>query len=520
MGSSSRSRFVCLTISALMLLTTILPVAAGDGMPAYHIVDVTDPDHPDLFSTTFESRQLARVDLVNDTHERIRLFLSVYSLDPGTNLTIMVPLRTLPVDVTGEPKKESEFRKDYLLDRIEMEVIEQDPGEANAKLWEETATAIQTLFGSMLLTYPGEYSRQHFRLVSDGRKGEDSGTLGGGDELIVEPEPVQHYEFDGFSIDVFGVDSAGILDDYLADKGLVLPESDALDRYRDQYVAVVEAESKPPIDPERFEMLASKAPNSTAVLIEEIRSDPIRSQDEVWDLKDQIYREIRNELSGHDDYYDLRYQLQDIGYELVDAIFGATDFEGEVLTIDLPLDGDRIFFPLGTSAGWPNQVGDIDILFRVPEDTDLAISKAGDAYLDGHHWYLFSMEQANPGFDLESPLLEGSEDRRAEAARAEWTYESSETLGLLIAALVLLVLWFGFSFLLRRTYEIEGAPVRDPLLWAMLGLGLLISIPGALLAYLMLRPVPRRELSQRLATLTPIAMYPAAVVMFVLGVVL
>jgi hypothetical protein len=165
-------------------------------------------------------------------------------------------------------------------------------------------------------------------------------------------------------------------------------------------------------------------------------------------------------------------------------------------------------------------VGDIDILFRVPEDTDLEIDKAEDAFFDGHHWYLFSMEQANPGFDLESIPSVGSEDRRTEASRAEWTYENSEALGLLIAALVLLVLWFGFSFLLRRTYEIEGLPVRDPLLWAMLGLGLLISIPGALLVYLMLRPVPRRELSQRLATLTPIAMYPAAVVMFVLGVVL
>ncbi len=519
MGSSSRTRLVCISLAALMLLTTILPVAAGDGMPAYQIVDVTDPDHPDLFSTTFESRQLARVDLVNDTHERIRLFLSVYSLDPGTNLTIMVPLRTLPVDVTGEPMKESEFRKDYLLDRIEMEVIEQDPEEANAKLWEETATAIQTLFGSMLLTYPGEYSRQHFRIESEGRKGEDTAGLADDGGVIVEPEPVQHYEFDGFSIDVFGVDSAGILDNYLADKGLVLPETDALDRYRDQYVAVIEAESKPPIDAEDFEMLASKAPNSTAVLLEEVRSDPKRSQDEVWDLMDQLHYEIRSELSDTDDY-DLRYQLEGIAYTLVDAIFGATDFEGEVLTVDLPLDGDRVFFPLGTSAGWPNEVGDIDIMFRVPEDTDLAIAKAKDAYLDGHHWYLFSMEQANPGFDLESPLLEGSEDRRAEAARADWMYDNSEALGLLFAALALLVLWFGFSFFLRRTYEMKGRLGRDPFLWAMLGLSLLISIPGALLVYLMTIPVPRSELTQRLATVTPMAMYPAVVVMFVLGVVL
>jgi hypothetical protein len=520
MGSSSRTRSVCLSIAALMMLSTVLPVVAGDGMPAYHIVDVTDPDHPDLFSTTFESRQLARVDLVNDTHERIRLFLSVYSLDPGTNLTIMVPLRTLPENVRGEAMKESEFRKEYMLDRVETEVVQQDPEEANAKLWEETSTGLQTLFGSMLLTYPGEYSRQNFRLVSDGKGREDSAGLGGGGEVILEPEPVQHYEFDGFSIDVFGVDAAGILDSYLADKGLVLPDSDDLDEYRDQYVAVVEAGSKPPIDADDYEMLRSYAPNSTDLLIEEVRSDPKRNEDQIWDLKRQIYRAIRNELPDNESYYDNLYQLENIEHDLVDAVFGATDFEGETLTIDLPLDGDNIFFPLGTSAGWPNQVGDIDILFRVPEGKDLAISKAQDAYFDGHHWYLFSMEQANPGFDLESPLLKGSEERRTEAGRAEWIYESSENLGLLIAAIILLVLWFGFSFFLRRTYEIEGRLVRDPLLWAMLGLSLLISLPGALLVYLLARPVEREELTKRLATVTPVAMYPAAAVMLVLAVVL
>jgi hypothetical protein len=48
----------------------------------------------------------------------------------------------------------------------------------------------------------------------------------------------------------------------------------------------------------------------------------------------------------------------------------------------------------------------------------------------------------------------------------------------------------------------------------------LISIPGALLVYLYISPVKRSELSRGLATVTPIAMYPAAVIMFVLGLVL
>jgi hypothetical protein len=506
----------------MLLLTSIVAPVAGDGMPAYRIVDVNDPDHPDLFISTFESRQLARIDLVNSTHQRIRLFLSVYSLDPGKNLTIMVPMRTLPVDVTGEPMKESEFREEYFLDKVETEVIEQDPGEAQAKLWDETSTALQSVFGSMLLTMPGEYSRQHFRLVSDdGGYGKTAGEDGAGSVRVGDPQPVQHYEFDGFSIDVFGVDSAGILDDYLADKGLVIPESNALDMYRDQYVAVIEAESKPPIDPDDFEKLSTYAPNTTAALVAQIRYNPKLNAQKMEDLERSLYRMMSLEVDDDNvSTYDLRDELTYILYDLVEAIFGSTDFEGEVLTVHLPLDDGKVFFPLGTSEGWPNIVGDIDILFRVPADKDLDIERTEDAYFGGYHWYLFQMELANPGFDLESAVMEGDEDRRAEAARADWIYGNSQNLGYLFTLAILLVLWFGFAAMLRRTYEIEGGVSNDPVLWVMLGLSVVISIPGALLVYFMVRPLKAKEITKHAPPITAVAMYPAAVVMFILAVVL
>jgi len=519
MGSVARTWMIGVFFVGLLLLTAVLPQVAGDGMPAYRIVDVNDPDHPDLFTSTFESRQLARIDLVDGTHQRIRLFLSVYSLDPGKNLTIMVPMRTLPVDVTGEPMKESEFRKEYMLDRVETEVVHQDPEEAGAKLWSETSSALQMTFGSMLLTFPGEYSRQTFRLVDgDGKYGESTGT--DGVKVRDDPVPVQHYEFDGFSIDVFGVDSAGRLDDYLAAKGLMIPESDALDRYRGQYVAVIEAEAKPPIDPELFSLCTTYAPNTTSGLIDTLREDPQLSPDERWDLQRATEREWQREVKGLSLSSQLHWDIEQAFDQLIDAVFGSTDFEGEVLTVDMPLDDGLMFFPLGTSAGWPNQVGDIDILFRVPEGKDLEIEGTKDAYFDGHHWYLFSMEQANPGFDLDSPVKEGDESRKAAAARAEWTYDNSTTLAYLIAFAIVMVLWIGFAFFLRRTYEIEGPLVRDPLLWGMLGLSFLVSIPGALLVYFMLWPLKGREIKENLAAITPMAMFPATVVMFILAVML
>lgn len=518
MGSMARTWISCASVTILLLLT-VIPFVAGDGMPAYRLVDVDDLDGPSPFTTTFESRQLARVDLTDPTHQRISLFLSVYSMDPGKNLSIMVPLRTLPDDVTGKPMKESEFREEYMLDKIEVEVVEQDPEEAEAKLWEETSSALQSVYGSMLFTLPGEYSRQHYRLTSDGGKGESWAGTDSVGTTVGDPVPVQHYEFDGFSIDVFGVDAGGILENYLANKGLALPEGGAFDSYMGQYVAVVEAESSPPIDPEDFDLLRQWAPNMTQNLTDQLRESPKLSSNEIrnlkWTLESQIYDEV-----GWSDRRNIERSLERIMRDLVDAVYGSTDFAGEVMTIDLPLDDGKIFFPLGTSAGWPNEVGDIDILFRVPEDKDLDIADAKDAFHDGSHWYLFQMELANPGFDLESTILEGNEDRKVEAARADWTYENSKTLGYLFALISLLVLWFGFAFFLRRGYEIDDRLATNGTLWAMLGLSLLISIPGALLVFFLIYPVPLKDIKTRLGAVTPIAMYPSAVAMFILAVVL
>ncbi len=498
-----------------------MPVAA-DGMPSYHMGE-EDPEL--VFGSLFESRQLARVDLVNDTHERISLFLSVYSLDPGKNLSILVPLRTLPADVSGGPMKESDFRGTFLLDRAEEEVVRQDPDVAWSGLREEFAGSLQGCFGSMLLTLPGEYIRDkvHF-VLDDTYRGKDTSESGG--EYVVDqgPEPVQHYEFDGFSIDVFSVDAGPQLSQYLQEKGLVLPEGGQLERYNAHYLAVVEGATKPPIDEEDFALLQQYAPNTTRELADELISNPERSEYEVWDLKYYMEYPLEKEVRGivsNDDTYWYRYRdVRDVFYELVDAVFGATDFEGEVLTIDLPLDSGRVFFPLGTSAGWPNEIGDIDVLFRVPEDRDLALTSSRDAYFGGSHWYLFQMSGANPDFDLESTVSAGDESHRKAAERAAFLNDNATSLGGLLAALVVLMAWFGTALAVRRWRGLEGKTIRDPLMWMMLGGSLVLSIPGALLAYLMIYPLPARVLLDRNLPVGTLASYPVACVLFVVGVLL
>ena len=91
-----------------LILFTYLPPVLGDGMPVYsYVKDKAEAEK--LYGTTFESRQLANVEYLNSTHQRIDLFLSIFSLDPRENLTVLVPFRQLPEEVDMEKGNDSDF---------------------------------------------------------------------------------------------------------------------------------------------------------------------------------------------------------------------------------------------------------------------------------------------------------------------------------------------------------------------------------------------------------------------------
>jgi hypothetical protein len=209
--------------------------------------------------------------------------------------------------------------------------------------------------------------------------------------------------------------------------------------------------------------------------------------------------------------------LEEAFNELVDALFGSTDFAGETLHIELPLDSGKVFFPLGTSTGWPNAVGDIDVLFRVAEGKNLELPSSTDAFFDGGHWYLFQMANANPSFDLESAVTAGDASRRDEADRAAFLHDNGAALGGLMVALAALAVWFGVALVARRVWGGRGPILRSPVMWLTLGGALCLSVPGAALAYLLIRPVPAGELPRHLAPMTALAVWPVAIGLFALG---
>jgi hypothetical protein len=233
-------------------------------------------------------------------------------------------------------------------------------------------------------------------------------------------------------------------------------------------------------------------------------ASPEQVKDYIWE------RYLRHNRGSTTDYM----------FQLVDAVYADMDFSGEVLTIDLPLDSGRVFFPLGTSAGWPNKVGDITVLFRVPEGKALSIPGTQDVYFSGSHWYLFEMEDANPGFDLDSTLTASSSEQRDVRMRAAFLTDNAWLIAALLVGAITVVVWLVAVLAADRATGRRRGVLRSPVTWLMLGAALLLSVPGALLVYLMARPVPLDELRRNRVVLASATAFPVVAALFAVGVAL
>jgi hypothetical protein len=530
-----KTRLAMIAIASMvitLLAVSILPPVTGDGcLTVSYGVYKENPEK--AFSSIFESRQLAQVELKDNFHQRISLFLSVYSLNPGNNLTILVPLRTLPNFVSGEPIKEDEFRERFKIDRVEKEIKKQDPDKAKENLAKGVREKMQMIGGAMIWTYPAEYTRQNIKEHYGDGKGyeEDAGTMGGGGDFgKEEPEPIQVYEFDGFSIEVYGVSAGPTLKEHLETKGLMLPNSTVFESYMGQYVAVVESKAKPPIDEALFDLILEFAPNTLDYVVERNRNNPRMSgwerEDFMYDVEDQIQQEFDNVVHKkqiEDRNYTTEVTWLDVDSAMttfVTAIFGETNYDGEVVYIDSPLDNGKMYFPLGTSGGWPNAVGEIDVLFKVPEEKALFVQDSQDVFFDGSHWYLFHMENANPAFDLESSVMRAEEGRQDEMERAAFINDHWEELGLGINVLVIIVTWFSLGLGLKIARRKKERVFTNPGMYLFLGLSFLVSVPGALLIYFIFKPIPIKEIKDNIVPMVMLVMFPLSIIFFVLGVVL
>jgi len=508
-----RMKRALIALTAILFLVPMIPPAGGDGMPVYTYVKDNE-EARELYGTTFESRQLANVEYLNSTHQRIDLFLSIFSLDPRENLTVLVPFRQVPVEVNMEKGNDTDFLDRFGYTEIKKESGKQDVKRTSSRFAERTGHSLQDLGTSAVSTPLGTLTSYVARTYAldpgDGKRGyeEDTGGLGGTNSASKEVEEIAYYEFDGASVSVYSVSANATLEDFISVVDLgTLPTitRDVVEEYREQYVAVIETLPSPPVDQETYDWLREVMPETMDDLINRF-SDLERLS--YMDAQEQV---IQYSYNGFREMVDSDYNMSDISKFMIDewydymdrwewdpydspfdilekmeslifAVYGFTDFQGHTLSVTTSLDEGDLYFPLGTSKGWDNPIQETIIIARVPKDLSLDpnIDISHSAFMEDEHCYIFEYFDANPENDLEASINDASMGERASSAFSKFIYWNTAWAPVIFALIFELLLWFGLLWLTGKAVSPDKKiPTITKRKLSMAVLNLIISAPVA-----------------------------------------
>ena len=441
-----------------LLSLSLIPSVSGDGTPIYYQSNSANKGDP--YAVTVEARQLASVTLLNDTHQRIDLFLSVYSFEPDRNMTIIVPFRTIPDGVDSDNTIDSNFLKEIRYDKIKDLSYEQSVDHAQDMMLKKAkksiiAGAVSSDFGPLGLfaLYLADNYHSASRKYID-EEGGKIGSSGGGDydKGVIE---IKRYDFEGTSVRVFSVGVNATLDSFLQGIDIVDPPSmtaEVLEDYKGHYALTIDCKTSPPIRNEDFRMLKDLIPNTLSELknytntnvLEQSRipknaryyaqegfreiidsQRDIESLLELYECEVPAYERVKD---WTDDYYKYPYKWYSYNWhpfdlynhiiDLLNVIYGYSEMNGTVISVISSLEHGKIYFPLGTSKGWSRPISQTVIVLDVPKDLELEhnLPITYSAFINERRYYLFEYLDANPKDDIVGTILpsDGEAERRAE----------------------------------------------------------------------------------------------------------
>jgi hypothetical protein len=495
--------------SVALFLVPLFPPASGDGMPVYTYVK-DEEEARQLYSTTFESRQLANVELLNSTHQRIDLFLSIFSLDPSQNLTVLVPFRQLPEDVDMERTNDTKFLKEIGYDRIVSESSVQDLGKTTGRFAERTGNGLKDL-GTSTVTSPlgllSLHVAEEYVLSSSGGDDYNDKEESGRDSAQANKEvkEVSHYDFDGASVSIYSVSANATLEDFISVVDLeTLPTvtRDVVEEYKDQYVAVIETEPSPPIPEETYSWLMEIMPRTMKKIISgfedqkrlsytEVQQEIVQNSYEGFmEMVDSGYNTSGYDQEWMDRYYkwilewewngdDTPFNILEKMESLFFAVYGFSDFQGHTLSVTTELDEGCLYFPLGTSKGWDNPIQDTIIIMRTPEENslDLGMDPDHSAFIDDEHCYIVEYFDANPDEDLVGKVVDVGNGEKARASFSEFIHAVTGWAPFIVALLFQFVMWFLLVWAFKRTTRDSDLKVLSARNLVMGAMNILLSAP-------------------------------------------
>lgn len=370
-------KFFAVLIVFLLILPSFSYSAQADGIPVTVLHG---------YSAMRENYQLAYIDAYGNS-ERMHLFLSVDSLDPGEPLTILVPLRTHPSDISMENMSNRDFRQRY--DFSEIHDLHKKQTNGTERFRKEMTSMFPEVLVAEIGGLPLFLWAYAQRPVSAGISS------------------YEHYEGKGLSVDVYSFNSSDSLSDFYESMGVSVPQEvqETITKYGDFSVAVIRAVTKLPIPEDEYEALERYVPE----VISNFR-DFVETHEEIYmvggwpnipdeDFQDMLWKVHKKEMEMGGSV-----PLESYFRDLVLSTYGFGDVEGFEISMNLPLYEGKAFYPLGTSPAW-KKVGKIEIMFSCHDSLDISFDgEMEEAFYNGKHYYLWSSENSAPDYDLEGDL--------------------------------------------------------------------------------------------------------------------
>jgi len=262
-----------LIILAVLTLLIIPGFVFADGMPFPRPQQKTFD-----FTSVKEKQQYATIEVLSNYFEKMNLFLSLTSLDyENHNITVVIPLKSIPQDVTGDKMNSTDFLNKYGFGNVENMIERQSVGGLVKKSAPKIRDALGEYIMLSLISPLYEISKLAFSPFYGGFFGstamsaEATKSTAGNYPGVTQ---IATYHFEDATVDIYSVESGDTLGDFLVDYyDLVLPDNvrETIDVYKNHYVAILNALVGPPSDVSMFKQYA---PNTFKEALRYVRSNP------------------------------------------------------------------------------------------------------------------------------------------------------------------------------------------------------------------------------------------------------
>lgn len=387
---------------ALLLLigNMISPLVSGDG---FTIATA------EIYAGLRENHQLAFID-VHEEYQDMELFINIVSLDPGNNITLVIPLRTQAESFEVENMTDNEFKRSRRMDHIPALGERQTEG-----------------FDRLMNRLTDEGAKDVASFMLKGGVIDSLGDLGMTLGFTSDKDEVEYSE-DGFSVDLKTFRSEESLKQFFDNLNMTIPDHirDTVQRYSNYSLAIVNFTTAPPIPEEEFTVLQTTAPSALSAFKSYVRENDrlvvhkrSLQKDDLRNIimsghggggngsLSMIYNDLSRELSSYmKDHPELppRWdeEVLDTFVNLVAATYGIGDLDGYALQFRLPLFEGKAFFPLGTTPTW-NGINEVRVIFACDRDRSIEFEHDPDfeAFEWDRHYYIWNFGSEAPDFDLE-----------------------------------------------------------------------------------------------------------------------